>query len=107
MGISFVLTVLLELVIAKIFRLNGKDTALTVVANLLTNPAVNAAYHIASGILPICGIWIKLPLEAAAVIAEWQVYKRFGDKIDKPFMLSLSANCFSFTVGVLLNIILR
>lgn len=106
MGISFVLTVLLELMIAKIFRLNGRDMMLTAVANLLTNPAVNAVYYIASGIFNIFGVWIKLPLEAAAVIAEWQVYKHFGDKIDKPFILSLSANCFSFTVGMILNIIL-
>lgn len=102
---SLILTLIIELVVAVILGVRGKEELLLVIlVNVLTNPAVV--------FLNLCGecfTWwntlCQLPLEAIAIVAEAVIYTRFskkpGWKITHPVLLSIIANVISYGVGCL------
>ena len=99
------LTEAIEVPLARLLGVKGHDLWFVVLANVLTNPAVNVLYAIAT-------VYTKLPaalalavLEAAAVLAEWTVY-RYADLAKRPLLVSLICNAVSFGAGLLLNILL-
>ncbi|NCB63459.1 MAG: hypothetical protein EOM52_07565 [Clostridia bacterium] len=90
------LTLALELLVALLWGLRRRDLLLCVLANVLTNPAVNLAY------LLVPTAWTVLFAECAAVGAEACCYRFCGEGIRRPLLLSLAANTLSFCVGVFL-----
>ena len=103
MVISLLLTIVLELSAAAVFGLRGRHLLLTVIVNLLTNPIVTASFYILSGLTQFPEPLIKVILEVSAVITEWLIYRKYGENIKRPLLLSLGLNGFSFFSGMLIN----
>ena len=108
MGIALLLTILLEGLFGAVWGVKGgRNYIIMLLANLLTNPLVNAIHIYFAYEMKLDGLAmaiITVLLEIAAVIAEWLVYKSRTD-IKKPFLFSLSANGFSFLCGILINLL--
>lgn len=102
MALSLFLTVAFELIFARLFKF--APLRLIIGANLLTNPPLVCLCLL----LPLYTAIPKLPLliflEVCAVIAEGRVYKRHSE-FPRPYLFSLGANCFSFFLGEILQII--
>lgn len=108
MGISLALTIVVEAGAAFLWNIrNPWDLALTGAVNLLTNPAVVAAYYLTAGIVRIWGgsewLWILIPVkvlfEASAICVEAVCYKAAGRDIPCPWLFSLIANMASYFIG--------
>lgn len=102
-GISLILTLITELIVAYAFGFrSAKYLLLVILTNVLTNPAV--VY------LNMCGsnfAWwntlCQLPLEVLAIVTEAFIYCRFAKKdgwnIKHPIWLSVCANVISYVLG--------
>ena len=105
--ISLALTLVFEsgffLIISK---RNKKDLLLLIMVNVLTNPIVVLLYWLAALYTNWNGTLIKIPLEIFAVLTEWFYYRKYGQDFKRPFFFSLAANAFSFTAGLLLQLLL-
>ena len=101
LAVSLILTVALE---AGFFLLAGKrnkkDLLLTVMVNILTNPAVVLLYWLAVLNTGWNHTVIKIPLELFAVLTEGYYYKKYGRDFKRPYLFSIAANMFSFWLGV-------
>lgn len=97
------LTFLLELLVAWLCRLRGRDYLLVILVNILTNPAVVYLNMVCEVLFPAGnGLW-QIPLEAAAIAIEGLCYARFARAIRRPWMFALVANIFSYCCGLLLS----
>lgn len=107
LALSLALTLVLELgFCAALGVRKGRGLLIVLLANLLTNPPVVLCYSLLTAEAGLPPWAAALPLEAAAVGAEWFCYKYWGG-IKRPLALSLGANCFSYFTGLLLRIIIR
>lgn len=114
-GVSLALTLAIEMVVALIFKLRGRDLCLVLLANVLTNPAavllawlfgscgdVYGAFDGGFG-----GVWPTIlfyfVLEMAVVITEGWIYRRRMDSLRHPLAFSLIANGCSFLIGKILE----
>ncbi len=98
LGISLLLTLVLEFPWILLFRAKRKDLLLFLLVNILTNPAV-VVLSIATGY----HIIIQLCLEAIVVLVEGWYYKKYTEHMRKSILCSLCANGFSYGVGILIN----
>lgn len=105
----FVATVVIEGVIMLIIKKSWKDVYYSFLANLLTNPAMNALLILFNFIYPIYSLnWIYIlvlaVLETIAFFVEAKVYNYLGvfDK-KKSFWYSLLLNGVSCILGFLLG----
>ncbi|MGN0403466.1 MAG: hypothetical protein ACI4HQ_14580 [Acetatifactor sp.] len=95
--LSFLLTLLLEGLVAFVWRFRGRDRLLFVLANLLTNPMVVLLHAMFPG-------WgILLGLELGAIVTEGICYERLGTDIRHPRCFSVAANVFSFCMGLVID----
>ncbi len=101
LGVSLTLTLILEVLLALVWRIGRQDLPVVVLANVLTNPAVVLGHWIALLYWPRWLVPITLALELGAVAAEGEVYRR-RSQIRHPWGLSLAANALSFCTGLLL-----
>ncbi len=102
---SLGLTVVLECLIARIWRLRGRDYLLVLLVNLLTNPAVVYLHLLFRSLLPgMLPLW-QIPLEAAAVVVEGFCYARVPS-IRRSWWLAVAANLFSYSCGLCLHTLL-
>ena len=101
--LSLSLTLLLELLIARLCRLRGKDYLLLILVNILTNPAVVYLHLLCRTLIPNGRDLWQIPLEAAAIWLEGVCYARFARSIRRPYLFSLVANLFSYTCGLFLQ----
>ena len=99
------LTITLEGAFALLWGVREKrDLGLTALVNCATNPLVNMG-------LALGRLWgwpeapVVLALEAAAVLAEAWCYARTENRIRYPWLFSLCANAFSFSCGLLLQML--
>jgi len=101
LAISLGLTVLFETGFFLILgKRNKKDLLLVVLVNTLTNPIVVLLYWIAYFRTNWNTILIILPLELFAVLTEGYIYKKYAESFKRPFLFSLAANVFSFSLGI-------
>lgn len=101
LALSLGLTLLFELPVAYLWGLRGRDLGTAALAQMLTNPAVVLLHALAlSAALP--GAAVTAALEGGAVLAEWRVYARCTEA-KRPLALSLCANVFSCSLGLLLG----
>lgn len=105
MSISLAATLALEFIYTKALRYNI-NIPLLLAANLLTNPSVNALYYIISSESGLNQWLIKLPLELAAVTAEYFIYKKYSD-VKNPLAYAAGVNAFSFFIGYFINTIIN
>ena len=99
------LTIALEGALALVWGVRKKrDLGLTALVNCATNPLVNMG-------LALGRLWgwpeapVVLALEAAAVLTEGWCYARTENRIRYPWLFSLCANAFSFSCGLLLQML--
>ena len=102
-AISLGLTLLLELLLARLCRLRGRDYLLVVLVNILTNPAVVYLDMVCAAHLPNGRDLWQIPLEVAAILIEGLCYARYARSLRRPWMFALVANLFSYGCGLLLN----
>ena len=93
--ISLALTLAIELPIAYLWGLRGRDFLTVLAANLMTNPLA-VALHLAG--IP------QVPIEIGVFIAEGWAYSLHIDK--RPWLLALVSNAVSWGIGLLLNTVL-
>lgn len=98
-GGSLLLTLILELPIARLMGLRGgKHTVLAVLVNILTNPAAVLLCHLGVS---------QIPVELAVFAAEAGVYRWFskdeGWDIPRPVMLAAIANGVSWIGGMIIG----
>ena len=100
LAVSLGLTVLFELLFARVCGVRGGRALCTVaLVNCLTNPPVVLLSILAEGrgVPPLAA---RLLLEAAAVLAEGAIYR--GARLTgRPYVFSLGANAFSYCMGAL------
>ena len=89
------LTLLLELPVAYLWGLRGRELVTVLVANVMTNPLAVA--------LNLCGI-PQVPIEIGVGLAEGLAYRLHFDK--RPWLLSLVSNAVSWGIGLVLNHVL-
>ena len=108
--ISLALSLALALILETGFFLfigkrNKKDMLLLVLVNILTNPVVVLLCWLAAMYmnrhLPI----VIITLEVLTVLVEAFFYKRFGQDFKRPLVFSVTSNAFSFSIGVLIQIL--
>lgn len=104
-AISLGLTLLLELLLARLCRLQGRDYLLVILVNILTNPAVVYLDMVCGALLPNGRDLWQIPLEAAAIATEGFCYARFARSVRRPWMFSLVANLFSYGCGLLISVV--
>ena len=107
MGISLILTILLEELFAIVYGVrNKKDLLLICLVNILTNPAVVLCYYLLMNYTPFYSGIIILVLEALVILVEYYYYKTYGKGIRHPLQFAAYINLFSYGVGKILNLIL-
>ena len=107
LSLSLLLTPVLELFAAAVLGIRGRrDILLIAGANILTNPPVAMAACLLGEAVRLPKIIIHLPFEAFAVIVEWLIYRKFGERITEPLAFALLSNVFSYFMGrVILTIV--
>ncbi|MDR0951807.1 MAG: hypothetical protein LBM18_02680 [Oscillospiraceae bacterium] len=106
LGLSLLLTLVLELGFCLVCGVRGRhDLLLVAAANGLTNPAVVFTNAVLRTYLVCYGWWCVAVLEVLAVVVEWLVFKYCADEIPRPFFLSLGANAFSYSCGLVLGLL--
>lgn len=90
-ALSLGLTLLIELPVAAIFGLRGRELGIIILANLMTNPLA-VALHLAG--IP------QLPIELGVVIAEGFTYSLHFDR--RSWLLAIVSNSLSWGLGLLL-----
>jgi len=104
LGISLGLTFLFEVGFYLIIgKRDKKDLLLVVLVNTLTNPIVVLLYWIAYYRTNWNMLMVLVPLEVFAVLTEGFIYSKYALTIKRPFLFSLFANTFSFTLGFVLQ----
>ncbi len=106
-GLSLGLTLVLEGVLALLWRVRGRDLGLFVLVNLLTNPAVVYLHLLFSTLffgVPVL-TW-QLPLECAVVAVEGGLYARLGHAVRRPRLFALLANGVSYSAGLILGFLI-
>jgi len=105
LGIALALTLILEagfyLIVCK--KRNKKDLLLVILVNILTNPIVVLSYWLIVLNTSLNTTLVKIPLEIFAVVTEGYIYSKYAVEIKHPYIFSLAANIFSFSVGVLIQ----
>ena len=105
MGISLTLTITIECLTALLWGARKPlPFLLTAAVNLLTNPAVVAAYYlIGSEINGETSSWFMAAatvlLDAAAICLEAVCYQWADRKLRRPWLFSLTANMASYWIG--------
>lgn len=98
-AVSLVLTLLAEVPFAALYGLKGKKLALTVLANIFTNPAANVVNYLLKAYTQVPPYITILAVEAAVILTEGKIYKSCFSDIKDPMVLSLALNGISYTLG--------
>ncbi len=99
-GVSFFLTLVLEVPWVLLFGARKKDLLLFLMVNIMTNPAV-----VVLSVLTGYHGGIQLFLEVMVVLTEGWYYKKYTEYMRKSMLCSLCANGFSYGMGVLINLL--
>ena len=102
-ALSLGLTLILELAVALLCRLRGRDLLLVILVNILTNPAVVYLDMVCAARFPNGRDLWQIPLEAAAILVEGWCYAKYAHSVRRPWMFALVANVFSYSCGLLVQ----
>ena len=101
LAVSLLLTLILELLFAAIWRVPREDLLLVVLVNVLTNPVVVLSHTLIAIYAPSILVPATVLLELAAFLTEGWFYTT-RSRIPHPVLFSLCANLFSFLTGLVL-----
>ena len=105
LGVSLLLTLVLEGCFALIAGTKGRSLALVLLVNVLTNPPV-VFFTLCWREFTALPDWYLIPLlEGLAVLTEGFLYARRGEGFARPYLFSLSANALSYTLGLLVTLL--
>ncbi len=105
-GLSLGLTLVLEGMIALLFRMRGRDLLLFLLSNMLTNPAVVCLDMVFRSIFPDISVFLwQLPLEGGVVAMEGYLYARRSRSLYAPWLFSAVANSFSYGMGLIVSML--
>lgn len=105
--ISLAATLVLETAFCfLLFKVKGRDVLLVVLVNVLTNPPVVLTFILLKPHLSFSPWMLAAALELAAVAVEAVFYRLCAKKIKRPFLMSLSANAFSYFTGLIISAII-
>ena len=99
---ALALTLVLELGFALAWGLRKQELGMVVLMNLLTNPAANVLHHFMTQYLGWQTALPTLFLEAAVIVTEGLCCRDF---MEKPWVFAILVNVFSYTAGLLLQMI--
>ena len=102
LGVSLALTLVSELGFALFWRIKKSDLLLVVLSNVLTNPVVVLCHATAHFYCPAVLPLLIPILELGAFSVEGGLFAA-RSQIRHPWLFSLCANLFSFTLGLLLR----
>jgi len=106
LALSLALTLILESGFFFIAgKRNKKDLLLVLLVNVITNPIVVLFYHLSVMFTDLHRVIIIIPLELFAIICEGWYYKKYGMDFKRPFLFAISANVFSYGVGLILQLL--
>lgn len=97
LGMSLLLTLLVEVPLATLFKIPVK---LAVLLNIFTNPVVVLCYHWGQ-VLSLHAFLLVILLEVFAILVETYFYKEYHRH---PFICSVFLNVLSFSIGLFLQI---
>lgn len=105
-GISLLLTLLIEWLVAFLWKIRGKKGFLLVtLVNIVTNPAAVLTYWLYRVYCADTSIVVQIGIEIVVVVVEALIYRSFAKeesfRIKWPIVLSIVANTLSWGVGVL------
>ena len=98
---ALVLTVAIEAVFAFLFGVRtGRGQFIVLLANVFTNPLLNAVLTLVSFYLsPTLYYWFLVPLEILVIFAEGRIYQTILHPKMQPYLLSFLLNAASFLLG--------
>lgn len=100
--LALLMTEAIEVPVCLLMGLRRKELLIVLLANLLTNPAVNVLYLLAGLYTPLPEVLVIAVLEIAAVVTEWLIYRSLTES-KRPFLVSFVANAVSYGVGLLIT----
>ena len=101
--LALTITLVLEIVFSLTWGLRKQQLWMVVLMNILTNPAANTLYSFMTVYLGWPRLLPAILLEFAVVVVEGLCCRDF---MEKPWSFVVLANIFSYTAGLLLQIIL-
>ena len=106
-GMSLLLTLLIEGLIAFLCGIRGKKNFLVVLlVNVLTNPVAVLVYWLYQVYAGEHSLPVQILIELAVVTVEAYIYRSFAEddrfQIPRPIRLAIVANVFSWGIGRLL-----
>ena len=98
---SYLITLAAEVLFALCWKICGRDLAIVVLANTMTNPPVVLLNFLFRLVVrgTVAGFLLAV-MEIAAFAVEGFVYKRAWQKGERPYLFSLCANLCSFLCGI-------
>lgn len=108
MIVCLISTIIIELIIAIILKIKGKDLINVILVNIMTNPiVVTIPYYLNVNYGLIYRNISLFILEILTVISEGYIYKKYLDfKEINPYLLALILNISSYTIGIIINYII-
>ncbi len=104
-GISLGLTLLLETGLALLLKIRKKNLVPVILVNIISNPIAVYITYFGNISFP----WV-LFIEAAVVLFEGLIYYVLNRneifEIPGPFLKALILNCFSYTAGIVINLLI-
>ena len=98
--IALVLTIVIELLFALAVKIRERrDLIIIILAQVVTNPIVVLVSNWCLYHAHLHPLIYQIPLEIAAILAEWKIYQTYTQTISRPFLFSLAANLISYTIG--------
>ena len=101
LAVSLILTLVLELAFALLWRVARRDLTLVALVNVLTNPVVVLCHALVALWIPTLLLPVTLALEIGAVLVEGWLFATRSE-IHFPWGFALCANLFSFVLGLLI-----
>ena len=95
--VSLALTLLLEGTLALLWGFRRRDLLLFTLANVLTNPLALLLHLLFRGWVVVAAV------ELAAIVTEGLLFERLGEGIRGPWLFSVFANAFSFSLGLVID----
>lgn len=103
-GVSLLMTLLVEGLVAFVWGLRGrKQFLLVLLVNVLTNPMAVLLYWLYQVYFAQHSLLLQILIELAVVIVEACIYKSFAEderfQIRRPVLLAIVANALSWGIG--------
>lgn len=101
LGISLVMTVVIEFLLSLLWGLRGRDLILVVLMNGMTNPVAVFSYIVLQERIPSLGLVVII--ELLVTVAEGICCQTRGENIQHPWRFAAVLNLCSYTIGEIIQ----